>query len=125
MSFPLWTILIAGLMPWVSVLPAKFSRKFDNSNPRDPEYWKEGFCLRARSAEINGLEAFPLFAVSVLVALAYGGDPDWIERLCGLFIAMRVLFVACYWLNRATLRSLVWFVGLICSVALFTSPAWS
>ncbi|KZL20500.1 MAPEG family protein [Pseudovibrio axinellae] len=125
MPFPLWTILIAGLLPWISVLPAKFSRDFNNSNPRDPAYWKEGFRLRARSAELNALEAFPLYAVSVLVATAYGGDPIWIEKLCGLFIAIRVLYIVCYWLDRASLRSIVWFIGLVCSVALLTSPAWS
>lgn len=125
MSFPIWSILIMGLLPLFSVMPAKFTGRYDNANPRDPEYWRIGFRLRARSAELNGYEAFPLYAAAVLVGLNYGGDMSWIESLCGLTIAMRIIYILCYWTDRASLRTLAWTVAFLATLGVFTSPAWS
>ncbi|MDD7909742.1 MULTISPECIES: MAPEG family protein [Pseudovibrio] len=125
MPFAIWSILIAGLLPLVALLPGKMSKSFDNSDPRNPEYWSEPFRRRAQSAHYNSLEAFPFFAVAVFVALGQGGDPEWINSLCGLFLSMRVLYIACFWLNRASLRSLTWTVGFACTIAIFTTPVWT
>ena len=58
---------------------------------------KEGFRARAAAAQANGFEALPLFAAAVIVGLWQGGDAEWIDRLAGLFIGARLIFIFCYW----------------------------
>ena len=125
MPLALWCVLIAALLPFVSLLPAKLTREFDNSRPRDPEFWREGFRARAHGAHQNGFEAFPFFAVAVVTGLWQGGNAEWIDSLAGLFIGARLIYVFCYWSDRATPRSLAWTVGLFSTIAIFTSPVWS
>ena len=122
MSISIWCILIAAILPMLADFPAKLNKAYDNSNPRDPDFWRNGF---AKSAQANGFEAFPFFAVAVIVGLGQGGDPDWIDRLAMLFIAMRVIYTFCYWTDRPTQRSLSWAVGFFSAVGIFTSPLWS
>ena len=125
MPFAIWCILAAAILPILSAFPAKLSKDFDNANPRDPAYWKSGFRARAAGAHQNGFEAFPIFAVAVIVGLWQGGDAGWIDQLAGLFIGARLIYIACYWSDRATPRSIAWAVGFLSSVATFTSPVWS
>ena len=125
MPFAIWCILAAAILPILSAFPAKLSKDFDNANPRDPAYWKSGFRARAAGAQTNGFEAFPIFAVAVIVGLWQGGDAGWIDQLAGLFIGARLIYIACYWSDRATPRSIAWAVGFLSSVATFTSPVWS
>ncbi|WP_068311384.1 MAPEG family protein [Polycladidibacter hongkongensis] len=125
MSFAIWSLLIAALLPLVAIGPAKLNRSYNNAYPRDPEYWRKGFRARAQGAHQNSYEAFPFYAVAVLVALWQQGDPYWINQLCGLYIAMRLIYIFCYWTNRPSLRSTSWAVGLIAALAIFTSPVWS
>lgn len=125
MPTALWCVLFAAILPILSAMPAKFSRSFDNARPRDPHYWSEGFRARAQWAQANGFEAFPFFAVAVFVALSQGGDPEWIDRLAVLFVLLRLIYVFCYWADRATPRSLAWFAAFMSTVALFTCSLWS
>ncbi|MTI17836.1 hypothetical protein E1162_11365 [Rhodobacteraceae bacterium RKSG542] len=125
MPFAVWSILVAAILPLLAVVPAKINRKYDNARPRNPEFWKEGFAERAMGAQLNSLESFPFFAIAVLVALGYGGDPSWVDSLCGLYLSIRAVYIFVYWTNRPGLRSLAWFVGWGATIAIFTSPAWS
>ena len=43
-------------------------RRFDNSKPRDPAFYDDALGARALGAHQNGIEAFPFFAVAVLLA---------------------------------------------------------
>ncbi|WP_417679260.1 MAPEG family protein [Roseibium sp.] len=125
MPVSVWCILIAAILPVAAVFPAKLSKDYDNANPRDPDYWRDGFRSRAQAAQANGFEAFPFFAIAVIVGLGQGGDPSWIDRLAVLFVAMRLIYIFCYWTDRATPRSLSWAVGFLSVVGIFTSPVWS
>ncbi|MBO6756496.1 MAG: MAPEG family protein [Roseibium sp.] len=125
MPLSIWCILIAAVLPILSVFPAKMSKEFDNANPRDPDYWRSGFRSRAQAAQANGYEAFPLFAIAVIVGLGQGGDSHWINQLAVLFIGLRLIYIFCYWTNRATPRSVAWTAGFLTTVAIFTSPVWS
>jgi uncharacterized MAPEG superfamily protein len=120
-----WCILAAAILPILSVFPAKLNKSFDNARPRDPEYWRDGFRARAQGAQANGFEAFPLFAVAVFVGLNQGGDPHWIDRLAVLFVLLRIIYIGCYWADRATPRSLAWAASFLTSLAIFTSSLWS
>lgn len=125
MPIALWCVLAAAILPILSALPAKLNRNFNNAKPRDPAYWSDGFRARAQWAQANGFEAFPFFAVAVFVAFNQGGDPNWIDRLALLFVLLRVIYVFCYWTDRASPRSLAWFAAFLTTIALFTSSLWS
>ncbi|MBO6891777.1 MAG: MAPEG family protein [Roseibium sp.] len=120
-----WCVLAAAILPVLTVFPAKLNKDFDNANPRDPAYWKDGFRARAQAAQANGFEAFPFFAVAVFVAMSQGADRYWIDQLAVLFVLLRLIYVFCYWTNRASPRSLAWAAGWLTTIALFTSSLWS
>ena len=73
---------------------------------------------RADAAQKNAFEAFPAFAASVLMAQLAGVDAQRIGWLAAAFVAFRVLHGVFYVGNKASLRSLVWFGGIACVIAL-------
>ncbi|GLK81913.1 MAPEG family protein [Methylopila turkensis] len=126
MSLTLWCVLVAGLMPVLTVGLAKWGdRSFDNANPRGWADEASGWRRRAIAAQQNGFEAFPFFAAAGLVATTQGADAMTADLLAVAFVASRIAYVACYLANQPTLRSGVWSAGLFTALALFTSPAWS
>ncbi len=125
MPVSVWCILIAAILPVAAVFPAKLSKDYDNANPRDPDYWRDGFRSRAQAAQANGFEAFPFFAIAVIVGLGQGGDPSWIGRPANHVVAMRLTNIVRKPTDRATPRSLSWAVGFLSVVGIFTSPVWS
>jgi uncharacterized MAPEG superfamily protein len=124
MPIALWCVLLAAVLPIVAVVPAKLGGEFDNRRPRNPDYWRAGFRARAAGAMANGFEAFPLFAVAVLVGLDRGGSGDAIDLMAAGFVLARVGYTLAYWGDRPSLRSLLWTVGLALAVAIFLSPVW-
>lgn len=124
MTIANWCILIAGLLPIVTVAIAKWGdRSFDNHAPRA---WMErlsGLRQRADYAHRNHFEALPLFAAGVLVAQQLGAAQGQVDLAAMLFIAMRVVYTLLYLTDRATARSAVWTLGLVCNVALFVIAA--
>ena len=112
-------LLIAGLLPLVCSTVAKAGAKgYDNSSPREWSKQQSGFRARAFAAEANTLEAFPLFAASLLAAIQTGVAASTINALAVTFVAARVIYIYCYISNKATLRSTVWGVGWVCVLAL-------
>jgi len=126
MPLTLWCVLIAGLLPIFTVGLAKWSdRGFDNANPRGWAEGLSGWRKRAVAAQQNGFEVFPLFAAAALVAVTQGANPTTADALAVAFLLLRIAYVACYLTDRPTLRSGVWSLGFLATVALFTSPTWS
>ena len=126
MTIALWSVLIAGLLPLVAVGIAKFSGKTGggygpraNLNPRDWLALQDGVSKRATAAQLNSFEALPLFIAGVLVATMMKAPQATIDTLAMVFIAARLAYIAAYVTDRGTLRSLLWFVGMGCSVGLF------
>ena len=120
MTIPYLCILIAALLPYVWVTIAKASgNKYDN---RDPRGWlaqqDNARAHRANAAQLNGFETFPAFAASVLMAQFAGVDHGRITWLAVGFVAFRVLHGLFYVGNKPPLRSLTWFAGLFCVLAL-------
>lgn len=113
-------VLIAGLLPYLWGVVAKVTGpRYDNVDVRGWQARLTGLPQRAYAAHLNSLEAFPLFAAAVLAALLTGADPLSVMRLSVAFIGLRVLYGVVYLLNLAALRSLVWFAGIGCAVAIF------
>ena len=114
-------VLIVALLPYVWTVIAKrtASGRFDN---RDPRQWLEKQenprVRRANAAQKNAFEAFPAFAASVLMAQLANVDPRTIGWIAVVFVISRVLHGVFYVGNQSSMRSLVWFVGLVCVISL-------
>lgn len=124
MSLALWSILVAGLLPYLTVTIAKSGPGYDNNDPRGQAAGLEGRRKRAYAAHLNHFEAFPLFAAAVLVAELKGGGGTAVNVLALAFVAARIVYSWLYLTDRASQRSLVWFIGFGCVVTIFTSPLW-
>lgn len=131
MSIAKWCVLAACLLPVFSVGMAKASlgripRKqggFDNVNPREWEAKLSGWQARAHAAQLNGFEALPLFIAGVVFAQMAQADQARIDLLAVAFVITRVAYVAAYLLNTATLRSIIWAIGVGISIALLAMGA--
>lgn len=120
MTVAFWCVLVAGVLPYVSTLAAKIGgERFDNRNPRDWLAAQSGFRGRANAAQLNGFEAFPLFAAGVVVAQFATADQVRIDQIAVGFVIARAAYTLFYFADLALLRSLAWSVGIGCSAALF------
>lgn len=111
--------MIAGCMPFIAVGIAKWGKRYDNHAPRDWLAQQEGSKKRAFAAHLNSFEAFPFFAAAVIIATLAKASPAMIDGLAITFIVARIAYIWCYVTDQASLRSLVWMVGLGATVALF------
>jgi len=123
MTVALWCVLIAAVLPYFAIAPAKMTRAYNNSDPRNPDFYRSGFRARAHAAHLNGFEAFPLFAVAVLVAQAEDAPQLWVDRLAMLYVAARLAYMGAAFAGLALVRSLVWFAALLAALAIFVLPA--
>jgi uncharacterized MAPEG superfamily protein len=120
MTLAFWMILVAVLLPYVTVGFAKGgSSAYENGDPRTWAGRQDGWRKRAIAAHQNHFEAFAPFAAGVFAATLAGADPMLIDALAGSFIGLRVLYTVAYVRGAATLRSAVWTMGFLCVLALF------
>ncbi|MHC8367917.1 MAPEG family protein [Pseudomonas sp. ZT5P21] len=126
MSIPFWCVFISALLIYVARMPVAKAMKehggYDNHLPRQQQAQLTGFGARAVAAHQNSIEAFILFAVAVLMAHTTQTAGWLIDSLAIIFVITRVIYLLCYWGDLAWQRSLVWFVGLVCSLLLMISP---
>jgi len=108
----------------LTIVPIKWIgfRQYDNSRPRDPAFYEGAIRSRALGAHQNGIEAFPFFAVAVLLAEFRGAPQNLIDELAVLFVIVRVAYVFTYIGNRPRLRSILWNLGFTINVAIFFLP---
>ena len=124
MDLPIASLLFAGAMPWICAGIAKGGQKnYDNHNPREWLAKQTGYRARANAAQANCFEAFPMYAVGVLLAMLSDIEADQLEMWAGLFIAARVAYVAFYVMDKDKLRSLAWLVGVVSTFALYVLSA--
>jgi len=114
-----WMILIAAVLPYITVGGAKSSKAYDNTSPRIYLAALQGWRARADWAHRNHFEAFPAFAAAVIVAQLKAAPQNRIDVLASLFIAIRIAYTAAYLGNAASLRSTLWIAGFACTAALF------
>ncbi len=120
-----WCILVAALLPLIALAPAKILGRgeYDNADPRAPGFYREGLRARAWGAHLNGYEAFPFFAVAVLLAEMRGAPQGTVDALSLGFTAARIGYVAAYLSDRPALRSGLWAMGLLLNMTLMVLPA--
>lgn len=123
-DFSYLMILLAGLLPYLFTLLAKIGsgRMYNNHDPREFLAQLEGKHKRANNAQLNSFEAFPLFAVGVLVAhQKLGTSPDYfmLNLLSMCFVLARITYGWAYISDYASFRSLIWFVGFAIACSLY------
>lgn len=128
MSLPFWCVFISALLIFLAKAPVaramqQESGHYDNRLPRSQQARLTGFGARALAAHLNSFEAFPLFAVGVLMAHVSQTQGLLVDGLAVLFVISRLLYMLCYWADWHWQRSLVWGIGLLCSLLLMLSPA--
>jgi uncharacterized MAPEG superfamily protein len=123
MTIAFWTLLAAIAFPWLMAVIKKSALAsngyYNNSAPRAGLENLQGVSRRALWAEKNSFEILPAYIAAVVVAHMAGAVQAYIDLIAILFITTRVLYALCYLMNWATLRSIVWTLGLICIVSLF------
>lgn len=119
MTTALWCVLAAGLLPYLATVIAKGGARFDNRNPRPWLAKLTGWRSRAHAAQLNGFEAFPLFAVAVLVAQQLHAPQPRVDLLALTFVAARIAYLVSYLADWHLVRSAVWAIGIGSAVALF------
>lgn len=120
MSIALWCVLVAAVMPAITVGIAK--RTGGQYNNHDPRTWAaglDGFRRRAHAAHHNAYEFFPFFAVAVIIAEWKGGGGTIVNLLALAIIACRIAYVALYMMDKPTARSLVWLGAWFGTIAMF------
>ena len=81
-----------------------------------------GLRKRAYGAHLNGLEAFPLFAVGVITAMLRGVPQTWLDMAACSWLVVRVLYTAVYLADLARIRPTLWAVSVLISTGIFVFP---
>ena len=111
MNLAYWCVLIAGVMPVLTVLSVKLRRGYDNADPRAWLAQQQGWRKRADYAHRNHFEAFPFFAAAVMIAQQVHAPQASINLLAITFILARIVYTLLYLANLATLRTLAFGVA--------------
>ena len=120
-----WCVFGTLMLYLLTIAAVKWTgiRRFDNARPRDPDFYQDPIRARALGAHQNGIEAFPFFAVSVLLAEFRLAPQHLVDELAVLFLIVRIAYVFTYLGNRPTLRTILWSIGFAINVSIFFLPA--
>ena len=113
-------VLFMGLFPYVAAgIAKKGFEQYDNSMPRQWLAKQTGFRARANAAQANLFESLPLFFAAVIISSIGGAPQVRLDLLAIGFVIARIAYLICYIANWPTMRSIVWFIGLICVITIF------
>jgi uncharacterized MAPEG superfamily protein len=122
MSIALWCVLVAGLLPLLATSIAKAGgSRYNNRDPREWLEKQDGFRRRADNAQKNSFEAFPFFAVAVIVAQLTQAPADRVDQFALIFVAARIAYIVLYVADWHYARSVAWLIGVIATVVIFVS----
>ena len=123
MTTAYWCVFFSILMPLIFTGIAKFAGKGylpkDNLAPREFLNRLEGSLKRASWVQMNMHESTPGFMAAVIIAHQIKGDQDLIDMLAISYIVLRLIYGALYIANIGMQRTVVWALGLVCTLALF------
>jgi uncharacterized MAPEG superfamily protein len=121
MTIILYCALAMVLLPYFAKVPVAFAQQkaggYDNHLPRQQQATLTGLGARALAAHQNSFEALMVFAVVLSAVLFSGKTDETMQMLFMVHVVCRVLYCVLYWLDIATLRSIVWVIGLGCMVS--------
>jgi len=128
-TFTISCILAAGALPYLLVIltgipdrsgaASRWDGGYNNKDPRASAERLIGWRRRAHLAQLNGYEAFAPFAVGLLAAQLSNVDASLLRGLAVGFLVFRVLHAVFYVADKSTLRSVVWYGGIGCALALY------
>ncbi|WP_392536385.1 MAPEG family protein [Legionella sp. 227] len=111
-------LFIAILLPYLlKMVVAYFMQKegrYDNHYPRAQQARLQGMGARAVAAHQNSFESLLVFATAALTAMATKHIGISIQILAIVYIISRIIYCFFYLMDKASLRSGVWFVGFVC-----------
>ena len=123
MTFAYFSILLFAFLNLFCSVAAKKAANMhaaENHNPREILARATGKAARLNAAQQNGYEMLPLYAAAIIIAHATGeAAQGTINFWATLFLLSRVAYIWAYAQDKATARSAIWGVGLICVIALF------
>lgn len=130
MTISFWCVFAAIVLPYVCFGIARNRgrspdgrRLRDNHKPRDFPNRIDGVAKRAWDAHLNSFESLPGFAAAVIIAHLAHAPQSQVDMVALGWVAARVLYVAFYLSDLATLRSLAQFASLSCTAGLFVVSA--
>ncbi|KTC80495.1 transmembrane protein [Legionella cherrii] len=110
-------LFIAILLPYLlKMFVAYFMQKegrYDNHYPRAQQARLQGMGARAVAAHQNSFESLLVFATAALTAMATKHIGISIQVLAIVYIISRIIYCFFYLMDKASLRSAVWFVGFV------------
>jgi uncharacterized MAPEG superfamily protein len=118
MTTPFRVLLALAVMPYVlAALGGYFRMKqlgsLDNNHPRVQATKLEGIAARAWAAQQNAWEALAVFGIVAIVAHIAGADPAASATASLVYLATRIVYPILYLANLATMRTIVFVVGLV------------
>ena len=120
MTIAYMCIVITVFIPIICAAYSKITGKnYDNTLPREFLDKLEGKAKRAHYAQLNGYEVFPPFAAAVIIAHQLHAPQHLLNNLAMGFVGARILYCLFYISNVPNLRTLVWFLGLFITIAIF------
>jgi uncharacterized MAPEG superfamily protein len=124
MTIAEWCVFGTLVLSLLTIAPIKWlgHRQFDNARPRDGAFYQDPLRARALGAHQNGIEAFPFFAIAVLLAEFRDAPQSLVNELAALFLIVRIAYVLTYLGDRPTLRSILWSIGFAINIAIFFLP---
>ncbi len=115
-------LFLALLLPLLAKGPVAYAMAklggYNNNHPREQQSKLTGFGARALAAHQNAFESLILFAPAVILALATGNTNQTIIMLAIIHVISRVLYNIFYLINIGLLRSIVWGIATLCSLAI-------
>ena len=106
----------------LSMAMARAPGGYDNNTPRDQQATLTGWGKRAAAAHANGFESFAPFAAGVLATHVTGASPHWAAMFAVAYVVSRTLYTLAYLADVAPVRSLLWSVGFVSTIALLLLP---
>jgi uncharacterized MAPEG superfamily protein len=123
MTIVIICLFIATFMPILAKAPMalvmnKEKGGYDNRNPREQQKFLLGFGARAKAAHENCFEALIMFTPGALAVLATDSAGQLAEYFAIAFVVSRLAYLLAYYFDKHVLRSTLWGVGFISSLAL-------
>ena len=113
------SVVFAAVMVWLSALVQNVSNVSERGSKyvmsdRSVSPSLQGFFGRATRTLANNIEAALMWVPPVVVILMLH-HTSWLSHLAAqAYIGTRVVYALSYWFKIPLIRSLAWFVGMIC-----------
>ena len=124
MTIPLWTLLVATLLPylWFGLSNPLRKQEFgilDNRHPRLQQAKQTDKGARATAASSNAFEALMVYAPAVLVAHMQAPASELAVKLALVWVALRVGHGVAYIADRPAVRTACFALASVCALALY------